>query len=114
VQAIAEIGAVIARINEFTNTIASAVEEQTATTNEIRRNVGEASRGSSEIAASITSVAEVARGTVAGAGEAQRAAAELSRMAGDLQKLVAQFKSAGVAEAPDNLVPFAAPARAAA
>jgi methyl-accepting chemotaxis protein len=45
VQAIAEISSIISKINDYQNTIASAVEEQTATTNEIARNVTEAAKG---------------------------------------------------------------------
>src|ERR1022692_3793657 len=50
VDAIAEISAIINQINDLQNTIASAVEEQSATTNEIGRNIAEASKGSTEIA----------------------------------------------------------------
>jgi methyl-accepting chemotaxis protein len=49
VGAIGEITEVIARINDFQVTIASAVEEQTATTNEMNRNVAEAATGSAEL-----------------------------------------------------------------
>jgi methyl-accepting chemotaxis protein len=45
VEAIAQIGKIINQINDIQNTIASAVEEQTATTSEISRNVAEAARG---------------------------------------------------------------------
>jgi methyl-accepting chemotaxis protein len=47
VSAISEINGVISKINDYQNTIASAVEEQTATTSEISRNVNEAAHGSS-------------------------------------------------------------------
>jgi hypothetical protein len=60
VGAIGEIEQVIARIADMQTTIASAVEEQTATTNEIGRNVAEAARGSAEIAENIVSVAQAA------------------------------------------------------
>jgi methyl-accepting chemotaxis protein len=92
VDAIAQIGKVINQINDIQNTIASAVEEQTATTGEISRNVAEAAKGSSEIAQNITGVAQAARSTTEGAGNTKVSADELSRMASDLQKLVAQFK----------------------
>jgi methyl-accepting chemotaxis protein len=92
VEAIAQIGAIINQINDIQNTIASAVEEQTATTGEIGRNVAEAAKGSSEIARSVTGVAEAAQGTTAGASETKKSADELSRMALALQKLVGQFK----------------------
>ncbi len=93
VVAIGQIGQIITQINEFQNTIASAVEEQTATTNEISRNVSDAARGSGEIAQNITGVARAAQGTSAGAGDTNRAATELSRMAAEMQRLVGQFTS---------------------
>jgi methyl-accepting chemotaxis protein len=61
VGAIGEISEIIGRVADLQTTIAAAVEEQTATTNEIARSVTEAARGSSEIAENITSVAMAAR-----------------------------------------------------
>ena len=98
VKAIAEISAVINQINDISNTIASAVEEQTATTNEISRNVAEASKGTSEIAQNITSVAEAAKSTTEGATNSQRAAEELARMASELQAVVSEFNAGDPAE----------------
>lgn len=92
ISAIQEISEVINRINDISNTIASAVEEQTATANEMGRNVAEAARGSAEIAQNITSVADSTQSTTEGANNTMQAATELSRMAGDLQRLVGQFK----------------------
>jgi methyl-accepting chemotaxis protein len=89
VQAIGEISRVIHQINDYQNTIASAVEEQTATSNEISRNVVEAAKGSSEIAQNITGVATAAKSTTSGANDTQKASAELSRMAAELQAVVA-------------------------
>ena len=60
VGAIAEISAIIATINDYQLTIASAVEEQTATTNEMSRSVAEAATGSGEIATNISGVAVTA------------------------------------------------------
>ncbi len=60
VSAIAEISAIVTSINDFQLTIASAVEEQTATTNEMSRGVTEAATGSGEIAVNITGVASAA------------------------------------------------------
>ena len=91
VEAIAEISQVINQINDISNSIAGAVEQQTATTNGIVGNVAEAATGSTEIASSIVGVAEAAQNTANGAGDTQKASAELSRMAADLQKLVGQF-----------------------
>jgi methyl-accepting chemotaxis protein len=92
VQAIGQISGIINQINDISSTIATAVEEQTATTNEMARNVSEAAKGSSEIAGNITGVAKAAQETTTGANDTQKAAKELSRMAGDLQKLVSSFK----------------------
>jgi methyl-accepting chemotaxis protein len=89
IQAIAEISGIIHKINDYQNTIASAVEEQTATTNEITRNVSEAAKGSMEIAQNITGVASAAKSTTAGANDTQKASAELSRMAAELLAVVA-------------------------
>ena len=92
VAAIKQISGVINQINDISNTIASAVEEQTATTNEMNRNIAEAAKGSSEIAQNITGVAQAAQSTSGGATQTQSASGELSRMAADLQQLVGQFK----------------------
>jgi methyl-accepting chemotaxis protein len=92
VEAIAEVATIINEINDISNTIASAVEEQTATTNEIGRNVAEAARGSGEIAENISGVALAAQSTSKGAQDTLKAAGELSRMSGELQTLVSQFK----------------------
>ena len=70
------------------NTIASAVEEQTATTNEISRNVNEAARGSSEIAENIGGVADASRGSGEAAASTLAAADQLAALARDLQRLV--------------------------
>lgn len=91
VDAIQKITEVINQINDISSTIASAVEEQTATANEMGRNVAEASKGANEIASNITSVASAADSTSQGAANSQQAASELSRMAAELQQLVSRF-----------------------
>lgn len=91
IDAIRLISSVITQINDISNTIASAVEEQTATTTEMARNVVEASKGSSEIAQNITAVATAAQSTTQGASNTHQAASELSRMASELQTLVGRF-----------------------
>ena len=92
VDAIAQIAEVIERINAYSDTIASAVEEQTATTSEIGRSVAEAATGSTSIAENITGVASAAQSTNAGVGESRRTSDELARLAGELQALVGQFR----------------------
>lgn len=92
VNAISKISAIIKEINETQNTIASAVEEQSATTNEIGRSVSEAAKGATEISENILNVARAAKDTAEGSNNNQVAAKELSIMAVELQKIVAQFK----------------------
>ncbi len=92
VTAIQEITHVIARISDFQTTIASAVEQQTATTAEINRGVTDAATGSGDIAMNITGVAEASRLTAESVSESQQAAAELARMSAELTSLVATFR----------------------
>ncbi|WP_412751238.1 methyl-accepting chemotaxis protein [Krasilnikovia sp. M28-CT-15] len=91
VAAIGEITHVIERISAYSNTIASAVEEQTATTSEIGRNVAEAATGAANITDTITGVAKAAQDTYLGVGESRQTANELSGLADDLRALVGQF-----------------------
>ncbi|MGY1748602.1 methyl-accepting chemotaxis protein [Modestobacter sp. SYSU DS0511] len=91
VAAIGRISEVIGSINDFQLTIASAVEEQTATTNEMSRSVQEAAGGSTEIAANITGVSTAASSTTQALGQTRQAVDELSRMASDLRGSVARF-----------------------
>ena len=92
VTAIEGISGIIGQINDIQGTIASAVEEQTATTNEMARNVADASVGTAEIVESIGAVAEGADDNSRGAGEMQGASAELAKMAAGLQRLVGEFR----------------------
>ncbi len=94
-KAIAEITAIITQVNSISNMIAGAVEDQTATTNEMVRNVNHAATGSARIVDNIKAVAGAAKSTTQGASETQAAARELSSMAAELRKLVAQFKHSG-------------------
>jgi methyl-accepting chemotaxis protein len=92
VEAIGTISDVINQINGISGTIAAAVEEQSATTNEMTRNVGEAAKGASEISANISGVAQAADGTSARAQQSHRAAQVLTEVAAQLSTLMAQFK----------------------
>jgi len=92
VDAIASITEVINQVNEISSTIATAVEEQNATTNEMSRNVTEAAHGSSEITRNIGGVAEAAQGTTLGASDTQKASQQLVEMSAQLRSLVGQFK----------------------
>jgi methyl-accepting chemotaxis protein len=89
--AIAEVTEVIGRIDEIQATIASAVEEQTATTGEISRSVADAATGTTEIASSVSVVAVATEDTSAAAAQALRAARSLATTAADLRALVGVF-----------------------
>ena len=91
VSAIERISAVIGQINDFQLTIASAVEEQTATTNEMSRSVGEAAQGSGQIAANIGGVSGAADATNQALGQTRTAVDELARMAAELRTAVSRF-----------------------
>jgi len=90
--AIAGIGVIIDHINEITGTIATAVEQQSATTNEMSQNLTEAAKGSAEIARNIEGVANAAKSTSTSATDSQQGAEELARMSTELHALVSQFK----------------------
>jgi len=104
VGAIGEIGSVIGQINDIQHGIASAVEEQSATTSEISRNLAEAARGAVDITSNVTAVATAARATTQGATETGKAAQELQKMAIDLDAMVARFKLASGEVARDRAV----------
>ena len=89
--AIGEIEDIIRQIHGFQNTIASAVEEQSATISEISRTIEEAARGTSEIAANMSGVAQGAQATAMGASQTLSAASQLAQMATELTELTHQF-----------------------
>ncbi|MCG2799645.1 MAG: methyl-accepting chemotaxis protein [Cellulomonas sp.] len=91
VEAIEEIAGIIATINDYQLTIASAVEEQTATTNEMSRSVQEAATGSVEIATNITGVAQSASTTTEVLGQVSQSVAELAELSAALRAKVSTF-----------------------
>jgi methyl-accepting chemotaxis protein len=90
--AITDIAGIIAQINDYQTTIASAVEEQGATTAEMNRSVGEAATGTGEIASNINGVATAAAMTTEGVAQTRHAAGELAEMSAGLQVLVQRFR----------------------
>ena len=91
VEAILQIGSIINQINDFQGTIASAVEEQTATTNEMSRNLVEVAKGSVDIAENISSLTQAAESTSRGANDTLKSSEDSARMATELQSLVSRF-----------------------
>ena len=92
VSAMDQITQVINEVNDISGTIASAVEEQSATTNEMSRNVTEAAKGVQEIAQNITGVAQAASETSQGATTTEQTATQLTQNADLITSLVAKFK----------------------
>ncbi len=92
VAAMDEITNVINEVNDISGTIASAVEEQSATTNEMSRNVTEAAKGVQEIAQNITGVAQAASDTSQGAIATEQTANQLTKNSELILNLVNKFK----------------------
>jgi methyl-accepting chemotaxis protein len=92
VTAIGEMTAVIERINEFQTLIAAAVEEQSATTSEMNRNIHEAVTRSGEISETISAIAGSARSSSGDAATSQDAVTQLSSLAEELRGQVSRFR----------------------
>ncbi len=91
VAAIGTVAEVINKINDISATIATAVEEQSATTDEMTRNTTEAATGAGNISANIVGVAQAADGTLSCAQRSLKAAQELASIATQLSGLIRQF-----------------------
>src|SRR4051794_202510 len=91
VAAIKEISGTIGRISEISSTIASAVEEQGAATQEISRNVQQAAQGTQQVASNIRDVQRGAIETDSASSEVLSSAQSLSRESNDLKLEVGRF-----------------------
>ncbi|WP_374653854.1 methyl-accepting chemotaxis protein [Dongia sp.] len=89
--AINSITTTINKVSEIATTIASAVEEQGAATQEISRNVQQAAAGTSEVSGNITGVTEASQATSAGSTQVLGAATELARNGARLKHEVDTF-----------------------
>lgn len=98
VASIQEINATINLMSEISSTIAAAVEEQGAATQEIARNVQQAARRSSEVASSISDVSRGAGETGAASSQvlsaAQMLAGDSSRLRVEVQRFLADVRAA--------------------
>jgi ABC-type transporter Mla subunit MlaD len=92
VNAIGSISAIVHQINDISTIIASAAEEQSATTNEMSRNLGEAARSSNEINSNIEGVVQAAQGATRGAADPQTASESLVQNFALLRQMIEQFK----------------------
>ena len=91
VGSIARISDVIAQISTFQQTVAAAVEEQTATTQTMNENVAQAAQGAGMIADTISGIATAAQSTNQGVSMVGESVSELARMAADMRGLVSRF-----------------------
>lgn len=90
VDAIGRVSAIIGQINESQNAIAGAVEEQTAMTSEISRNITQVATGSGEIARNVSAVVDSARDATVSSQETQVTATDIEEMAAELMRMVGQ------------------------
>jgi methyl-accepting chemotaxis protein len=91
VSAIKEIGDTIGRMSEISSTIASAVEEQGAATQEISRNVQQAAQGTMQVSSNITDVQRGASETGSASTQVLSAAQSLSSDSNRLKVEVGKF-----------------------
>jgi len=91
VEAIKQIGTVILRISEVSGMIAAAVEEQSAATREIARNVQMASDGAGRVGSAIADVHQGAADTGSASGQVLSSAQSLSSQASQLKLEVDNF-----------------------
>lgn len=90
---IKEITTTIDRMSEISSTIAAAVEEQGATTQEISRNVLEAAKGTAEVASNITEVNKGAAETGSASSQVLSSAKQLAAESQTLRREVDVFLS---------------------
>jgi methyl-accepting chemotaxis protein len=91
VTAIKEIGSTIGRISHISSTIAAAVEEQGAATQEIARNVQEAAKGTAQVAGNIVHVNHGASETGSASQQVLASAQALAAESGHLKIEVRKF-----------------------
>nr|MBC8241200.1 HAD-IC family P-type ATPase [Alphaproteobacteria bacterium] len=91
VNALSSITDTIGKINEIATSVSSAVEEQSAATQEIARNVEEAAKGTQEVNVNISSVSEASKETGTASSQVQAASQELAQHANQLNDAVFTF-----------------------
>jgi methyl-accepting chemotaxis protein len=91
VGAIKEIGDTIGRMSEISSTIAAAVEEQGAASQEISRNIQHAAEGTSQVSSNITNVQRGASETGSTSSQVHSAAKSLSSESNRLKLEVSKF-----------------------
>ncbi len=91
VSAIGTIGSIINQVDQLSNSIAAAVEQQSVATAEISQSVHDAAAGVAEIARNISTVAQASQETTRGASETQSTSLNLRQFGGHIRELCAKF-----------------------
>ena len=91
VVAVRGISETIGRISEIASTVAAAVEQQGAATNEIANNVQQAARGTAQVTENIASVSTAAQETGIASTQMLASADELSKRGEELKTQVDHF-----------------------
>jgi methyl-accepting chemotaxis protein len=91
-EAIARITGIIMSIDDGQRTIAAAVEEQSATTDLMSRNVAEMSSAAGEISGTLTHITASTGHTAEGANTTRRSAERVSSAAGEIRDLIREFR----------------------
>jgi methyl-accepting chemotaxis protein len=92
IESISGISEVIERINSYQATIASAVEEQSATTGGMAEALQRAAAGAGEISHGMTEVVNAADGNRQASEDTRQAAADLATMSDRLRQAVSAFR----------------------
>ncbi|MCU4185533.1 methyl-accepting chemotaxis protein [Acidiferrimicrobium sp. IK] len=93
VAAVGRISSIIEQISSYQTVIASAVEEQSATTNTMGDTLRDVALRSQEVASSLGHLNSSTNDTTATAAEQEAASVTLTKMADELAGLVAQFQT---------------------
>lgn len=92
VEAIGDISKAMEKLNSISGAIAAAVEEQTATTNEVSRVIGDSKKGVESIATTIRLVSEAASQSEIKCDQTLQSSEVLTGLAETLKKLVTQVQ----------------------
>ncbi len=99
VSAVEEIGVTIAEIDHISGSIAAAMEEQTAATQEISRNVVETSTAAQEVSRRIAAVSEEADHTGEQATQVKQGSGDVARAIEDLRQVLVRVVRTSTSDA---------------
>jgi len=99
VAAVEEIGVTIAEIDHISGSIAAAMEEQTAATQEISRNVVETSTAAQEVSRRIAAVSEEADHTGAQASHVKQGSGDVARAIEELRQVLVRVVRTSTSDA---------------